>query len=368
MSNLHGIILGYNGDENLRELTEARTTASVPFCARYRIIDFLLSTLVNAGVDDIGIILQESYQSLLDHLGAGREWDLSRKNGGLKLLPPFSTGRNRGAGFAGGMDALLSVRSYIERIRKDYVFIARGNTIASFDLGAVLENHIRSGADVTAICVHESSELRSEIRLVFREDGFARDMLLGGDLGDGLVGTGMYIMSTKRLLALMDECAVSGEPSFSRALKSSIDRLKIMNYIVNDFIARPNSVAQYYRLSMKLLDAEVRASLFPKGRPVLTKLRDEAPTYYAPGAAARNCLVADGCYIEGEAENCIIFRGVKIAKGARVRGCILMQDTVVGEDTVLDGIITDKNVVIGKNRTFIGSPEYPTVIAKGTVL
>ena len=370
MSNLHGIIFGYDMRSNMRELTEQRTSASLPFGGRYRIIDFLLSALVNAGVDDVGVILEESYQSLLDHLRGGRDWDLSRLDGGLTLLPPFSVSRRRGAQFAGTMDALLSVRSYVDEITKDYVFLANGNIITSFDLSAVLGNHISSGADVTAICVREESnaEMRSAIRMLVREDGFAQDLLVGSNLKEGLIATGMYIISTKVLRTLMDECAVSGESSVTRALQNHVGDLRIMNYIISDYIARPFTVQQYYDQSMQLLQAEVRKSLFPKDRPVLTKLRNEAPTYYAPGVTAKNCIIADGCYIEGDVEDSIIFRGVRIAKGAKVKGCIIMQDSVIEENATLNCVIADKDVTISKGRTFIGNKEYPTVIAKGTVV
>ncbi len=370
MSNLHGIIFGYDSGTNLRELTEQRTAASLPFGGRYRIIDFLLSTMVNAGVDDVGIILQESYQSLLDHVRGGRDWDLSRLEGGLTLLPPFSTSRQRGAGFAGTMDALLNVRSYIEEITKDYVFLANGNIITSFDLSAVLNNHIESGADITAICVREedNAEMRSVVRLLVREDGFAQDMVLGSNLKEGLIATDMYLISTKVLKTLMDECANSGESSLTRAIQSHVGDLRVMNYVIKDYIARPFTVLQYYQQSMQLLDSEVRHSLFPKGRPVLTKRRNDAPTYYAPGVVVKNSIVADGCYIEGDVENSIIFRGVRIAPGAKVKGCIVMQDTEIGPDAVLDCVITDKDVTITRGRTFIGNPNYPTVVAKGTVV
>ena len=142
-NHLHGILLAYRSDPALRELTQHRNTCSVPFGGRYRIIDFMLSNLVNAGVSDVGLIVNESYQSLLDHVGSGKDWDLSRKNGGLRILPPFSyshtptDGANRGR-----MDALVDVRSYLAKIRQEHVVLAWGDIVANLPIDKVYEQHM----------------------------------------------------------------------------------------------------------------------------------------------------------------------------------------------------------------------------------
>lgn len=377
MNNLHGIVFGYSTEhqQGLRELVDHRTAPSIPFGGRYRLIDFVISTMTNAGITDIGVLMEERYQSLLDHLGAGKDWDLSRKLGGLKLLPPFALAeshRHKGSNnYFGVMDALSSVRTYVERIRQDYVAIADAMTVANFDLAKVFENHLQMGADVTAVCLPDDRYLDATVRFKFGQDGWATDVKIckDGSLqhADGIAGLGFYILSKELLLSMIDDCAEHGEYDFeSGVLLRHLSELKIGSYIVPVFAARPETTQLYYELSMKLLDSQVRRDLFPRDRTVKTKVRDEAPTYYSPDSRSKNCLVADGCYIEGDVEDSIIFRGVKIHPGAKVKGCILMQDTVVEAGAELQCVITDKDTRIKEGRMLMGHESYPIVISKGS--
>ena len=119
---------------------------------------------------------------------------------------------------------------------------------------------------------------------------------------------------------------------------------------------------------MELLDPQVRQELFPKNRPVYTKVRNEVPVRYGIGASATNSMIADGCIIEGKVENSIIFRGVKVGRGAVVKNSVLMQGTWVGENSHLDGVVTDKNVMIRDTKTLIGCKEYPFFVEKGAIV
>lgn len=377
MNNLHGIIFGYSTEhqQGLRELVDHRTAPSIPFGGRYRLIDFVISIMTNAGVTDIGVLMEERYQSLLDHLGSGKDWDLSRKLGGLKLLPPFALAesrRHKGSNtYFGVMDALASVRTYVERIRQDYVAIADAMTVANFDLAKVFENHLHMGADVTAVCIPDDRYIDPSVRFKFGPDGWATDVKICKDGGpkhtDGIAGLGFYILSKELLLRMIDDCIEHGEYEFeSGVLLRHLSELKIASYIVPVFAARPETTQLYYELSMKLLDSQVRRDLFPRDRTVKTKVRDEAPTYYSPDSHSKNCLVADGCYIEGDVEDSIIFRGVKIHPGAKVKGCILMQNTVVEAGAELQCVITDKDTRIKEGRMLMGHESYPIVISKGS--
>ena len=134
MNKLHGIIFAYLSNPDLRELTQHRNTCSIPYGGRYRVIDFMLSNMVNAGVSDVGLIVHANYQSLLDHVGSGKDWDLSRKHGGLRILPPFGYSGRREGVYRGRMDALAGVRSYLQYIRQDYVVLAGGDLAVNLPL------------------------------------------------------------------------------------------------------------------------------------------------------------------------------------------------------------------------------------------
>jgi len=368
MKGLHGIIFSYEKHNDLRELTANRTPSSVPFAGRYRIIDFILSSMVNAGITNVGVVLDGNYQSLLDHLGSGKDWDLSRMHGGLRLLPPFSHEQSpRGVReFAGKMDALASVRSYLKEIRQSHVVLADSDLVINIPLQDVYQAHLDSGADITAVC---TSNLESDADVTFfrlDETDRVRETLFPlRDRAGCHRSLEIYVLSKELLLNLVDECMSHDLTSFRGAvLQSKAKELHIQSYVWDGYAAQIRSVKEYYDRSLELLDPAIRREVFPAARPIHTKERNDASTYLDPTGACCNSLVADGCTIEGTVENSILFRGVRVAKGAEVKDCILMQDAVISRDAVLHHVIADKNVEVMESRTLMGHDNYPMVIAK----
>ena len=367
MKGLHGIIFSYEKHNGLGELTAGRTPSSVPFAGRYRIIDFILSSMVNAGITDVGVVLHGNYQSLLDHLGSGKDWDLSRKHGGLRLLPPFEQTRGLD-GARGKVEALAGVRSYLADIRQSHVVLADSDLIINIPIQDVYQAHLSSGADITAVC---TSSVDSEGDVTFfrlDKSGRVKDTLFPlRDRSGCHRSLEIYILSKELLLELVDECMSHDQVSFRGAvLQAKADSLKIQSYVWDGYAAQIRSLNEYYRRSLELLDPSIRRELFPAARPVHTKERNDASTYVDPAGTCCNCLVADGCTIEGTVENSIVFHGVSVAKGAEVKNCILMQDVTVSRDAVLHHVIADKAVEILDARTLMGHDHYPMVIAKGS--
>ena len=367
MNRMHGIIFAYGKCEKLQTLVEQRVADSIPYAARYRIIDFMLSNLVNAGVTDVGVILQDKYQSMLDHLGSGKDWDLSRKHGGLRLLPSAPK-NDPSRAFRGKMEALASVESYVQRIRQEYVVLANGALICNMPMGDVLEEHIRSGADITCVCTPRPVGEKGITYLV-DDAGNITDVISRSTMAGGYGALEVYVMSKKLLLELIAECDGHNEYSFHRSvLQDMKGKLKLHAYVFEKYAARITSIADYYARSMELLQPEVRADLFIPARPIRTKDRSDASTYYGPESKCVNSLVSDGCIIEGEVEHSIVFRGVHVEKGAKISGCILMQDTVVHAGATLKCAIADKNVTVTENRMLIGHTSYPLAISKFSVV
>ncbi|MCD8117473.1 MAG: glucose-1-phosphate adenylyltransferase subunit GlgD [Oscillospiraceae bacterium] len=367
-NDLHGILYTLGSEPALGELVANRNSASIPYGARYRLIDFALSAMVNAGVRDVGVIMERDYQSLLDHLSSGKDWDLSRRRGGLRLLPPFGLPESHSGHFGGCMEALRSVSSYIRDIQQEDIVLAAGDWVANVDLAAALEIHAASGAGITAVCTRENPPFAHH-RLVPGEDGFAGTLLFShGGAGEELASTEIYILKKELLLELMDYCSDGRRTHFHRdALAHFLSQGgKMAVYIHEGYFSRITCVGDYYRASMDLLRPEVRADLFPwETRPIRTKERAESSTYYGDGAKVKNCLVADGCYVEGEIQNCILFRGVRVAAGARLENCVIMQDTVVQENAQLKSVIADKDCTVTEGCFLAGSDRLPSVIPKG---
>ena len=366
-NDFHGIIYTLNSDPSLKELVAHRNSASIPFGGRYRLIDFALSSMVNAGVRDVGVIMERDYQSLLDHLSNGRDWGLARKTGGLRMLPPFGLREAHSGHFSGCMEALRSVRSYIEDIPHENIVLSAGDFVGNVDLEAVMERHAALEADITAVCVDSTPDF-SHHRLVPDEDGFARELLFSpAGPGRGLVSTEIYLVKKDLLLSFMDYCSDGDRLHFHRhALAHYLTTGgKVGIYEEKGYIHRINSAAAYFRASMDMLAPEIMTGFFPEERPIRTKERAEVSTYYSDEAQVRSCLVADGCYIEGQLENCVLFRGVRIGKGAKLKNCIILQDTVVEPGADLTCVIADKDAVIGRDCYLVGSEKLPIIVPKG---
>ena len=368
---LHGIIFAYRSNPQLRELTQQRNTCSIPYGSRYRIVDFMLSNFVNAGITDVGLIVHANYQSLLDHVGSGKDWDLSRKHGGLRILPPFGySDKSRNGEYLGRMDALAGVYSYLEHIRQDYVILAGGDVAVNLDVKDVFETHIRTGADITAVCTPvPRGDPRDSVYFTVDDDNVITDIYAHPVNPVGCESMEVYVMSKSLLMSLVEHSIAHNVSSFSEGVLMNVGkRLKLMSYCFTGYAARLQSVAGYYARSMELLDPAIRSDLFNPMRPVKHKDRSDPSTYYGPMSKSVNSLVADGCVIEGEVENSILFRGVHVEKGAKVQNCILMQSTVVRQGAVLKYTITDKNVHVNAGRMLMGHETYPLAIGKGEIV
>lgn len=371
MNDLHGILFAYRSDANLGELTRPRNTCSLPFGGRYRLIDFMLSNYVNAGISDVGVIVHESYQSLLDHVGSGKDWDLSRKHGGLRILPPFSYAERSGGEYRGNMEALAGVSDYLQNIRQDYVIMGWGDLAINLPVADILEQHLSSGADITVVCtpILKGAPRYSEYVEVSAEGRITDLSIHPSSAPNVLESLELYVLPKQLLLDMVDYCAAHDVANFSRGvLQPRLKSLKLMPYVHQGYVARFQSVSDYYQRSMDLLDPSVRADLFNPSRPIRTKDQSNPSTYYGPDSVSKCSLVADGCYIEGEVEHSILSRGVIVEKGAKVSNSVLMQGAVVKAGASLSYVIADKNVTVNEDRMLMGHHTYPLAIAKESVV
>lgn len=368
MNGLHGIIFAYEKRNDLRELGEIRSAASIPFGGRYRAVDFALSNLVNAGATDVGIVLHGRYQSMLDHLGTGKAWDLSRKRGGLRVLPPFNYQQDWGVlPFRGKIEALAGVRTYLDTVRQDYVALMDGDLVVNLPLADIYESHVKSGADITVVCGNDSFATDDGTYFEKNSEGRITEVLFRLHQPRGYRGLEVYILSTELLKELVDECSGKDQFSWRRdVLQAKKDSLYLRSYIWSGFAAQIRSVQEYYDRSMQLLDPAIRAELFTPERPIRAKGADKSSTYVGAEGRCVNSLVAEGCRIEGTVENSVLFPGVVVEAGAVVRNCVLFKEDIVRSNAQLAYIIADKDVEILPDRTLMGHATYPIVLAKGS--
>ena len=367
-----GVIFPNSYDGLVPELVKERLMASIPFASRYRLVDFVISSMARAGIDNISLIARENYLSLMDHLGSGREWDLARKNGGLNILPPYAQKEIKV--YNGRVEALESIKSFLVSQKEKYVVMSDSNVVANINYGEIIAAHKKSGADVTV--VYRKQEIPENFKkplgtnhdLYYTLDleGNHVTQLFVNSKRDGEVNFSMnvYVIDRELLIRLIDEAYVLGFTCFERdVLAPQIDMLDIQGYCYDGYVAFIHDMKSYFDENMRLLEADNIDALFGPG-PVWTKIRDDNPTRYIKGAKVANIMAADGCVIEGEVENSVLFRGVKIAKGAKVKNCVLMQDTVVGEGANLEYVITDKDVTITSGKSLVGTDSFQVFVSK----
>ncbi len=370
MSKYHGIIFAYKDAPELGDLTRERTVASLPFCGRYRLIDFALSSMKNAGITDVGVIMARDYQSLLDHIGGGKDWDMNRRSGGLRMLPPFGLPHAHTGNYGGTIEALNAVSSYIHDIPQDKIVLMLGNLIANIDLKDAIAKHEAGDAEITAICSEEET-VGLNHHYVLGEDGYVKNVLLDrGDDGKELKSLEGYIIEKKALLRLMDEAAARNHYAFHRqAIIGFLESGGKMDvYKHPGYVCAVRNVEQYYNASMDMLCAEKRHQIFPAGRPVRTKTHEEVSSYFGEHAVSKNSLVADNCIVEGEIENCIVFSGCRIGANTKLRNCIIMRGVTVGEHAELNYVVADKYASFSDRTVLTGSAKLPTVVPKKTAI
>ena len=374
MSDLMGLIYTGDNGERLGELTAMRSVAAVPVCARYRVIDFILSSLVSSGARNVGVITQKNYHSLMDHLGSGKEWDLHGKHQGLVLLPPFLTRDNVGV-YNGILDAIRSNLSFLRRSRERYVLVTDSCNLYTARFDDMLRQHISTGADITLLYSDDRDTVRSGGAghyIQLDDAGRVKDIEVAPML-PRYQNTFMdaFLLRRELLIDLADRAVAHAQYHFTRDLLTQAIRegvLKVYGWRLPGKVFMLDNVKAYYNCSMELLDPANRAELFSPGRPVWTKMRDEMPTQHAAGAQVHNSLLADGCIVEGTVENSILFRGVRVRRGAEVRNAVIMQDGDIRSGARVEGCILDKQVTVRENVTLCAPASYPMVIAKETIV
>jgi len=368
--------LVYAGEEitNMRELVDQRTVGALPIGGKYRTIDFPLSNMVNSDIRSVGVIVSRNYNSLMDHLGSGKEWDLSRKGEGLFILTPFSLRENPGT-YRGKVEALKSSMDYLRRVRQEYCILAGATSIYNFVYDDMMRFHIDSGADITALYHnvgndHVVDERYRDVFFDLTDEGRIRGIDINPVLTQHTARSlKSYIVRKDILMYLVDESFSKGEYKFSEnLLRNNVDRVKIMAFEHKGYVGMLRSASAYFSINMDMLDAKIRSELFPVGHRIYTKTKDSVPAKYTVSADVKQSLVANECIIDGSIEKSVLFRDVRVGKGARVKNSIILPGSKIEENADLEYVILDKNVTVRPHSRLVGSKDYPVVIRKGGVV
>ena len=365
--NVMGII--FANDATTGVLTEKRTMASLPFAGRYRQVDFALSNLTCAGVRHIGIISRHSYQSLMHHVGSGEEWGLELGEGGLEFLTPYA--QSTQDVYRGKLDSLNTAMDFLEFGNDEYVVMIDSAIISNIDLNAVVAAHVASGKDVTVvtkagIC---NGEKNVDLALKLNDAGEIVDIVCDcAASADYVASMDIFVASKPWLIAKVKEAYAHGISHMDRDLIMGgwqNGTVSVNTYAFEGVALYNESEEEYYFNTMALLKKDVRADVFGGAHPVWTKVRDRVPCYYGEKVKMENVLVADGCMLEGEVEDSVLFRQVTVEEGAEVENCIIMNDCVIGEGAEVKYAILDKEVTVTPGAKLCGTKEHIIVVKKG---
>ena len=364
--NVMGVI--FTNDATMGELTHKRTSGSIPFGGRYRQVDFALSNLSCAGIRHVGIISRHSYKSLMNHIGDGEEWGLELEEGGLEFLTPYA--QSTIGTYRGKLESLNNAMDFLDYGEDEYVVMTDSAVLSNIDLVDVLNSHVASGKDVTVVAKAGIANGEKQLDLALKvENGEVSDMVVNYVADkDYLASMDIFVANKQWLIKQVKEMIARDKFHMDRDLVLGGWQHGVVSVNVYEFqgVAMFNeSVEEYFHNSLSLIKKDVRDDIFNGCHPVYTKVRDRVPTYYGEDCEIENCLIADGCMLDGEVEDSILFREVTIGKGAEVENCILMNDAVVGEGAELKYVILDKNVTVTPGAKVIGTKKNPIIIKRG---
>ncbi|MGH4140671.1 glucose-1-phosphate adenylyltransferase subunit GlgD [Clostridium sp.] len=364
LKNYIGVLMLNENEDNIKSLTKARPIASIPIGGRYRIIDFVLSNMVNSGIHNVGIFANTKTRSLVDHLGSGKSWDLDRKLNGLFLFN-FSLDRSQ----LGDIDALRDNIEYIYRTKQEYVIISSSYMICNMDYNEAAKYHEESGSDITLLYKKTNNGKKNFVNcntLYINEEN--KVLSIGKNIGTEEklnICMEMFIMKKSTLITLINESVQTGyHNSIKSAIYNRVSELNVNAYEFKGYLQCVNSIKNYYKASMDMLNGKVTKELFFNNGLIYTKGKDGAPTKYFDGSKVNNALISNGCILKGSIENSIISRRVTVHEGAEVKNCIIFENCEIKEGCKLTNVIIDKNTVIHENTVLKGDEEFPVVIEK----
>ena len=362
-----GFVFADTLDYKIPELAASRTTASVPIGGKYRLIDFVLSNMSNSGVNNVGIIAKSNFMSLMDHVGSGSAYDLSKRRSNLTILTPYN-----GRTFSNHVETIYNMHGYIENSREDYVLLSPGNVVTNFDYNGLFDFHSKHNSDITLVYKRGSvpNGYERPLTIDVESDGRVSQVFVKPENIDYEVNQvyGTILVKKDLLLEEIRRAISLNQLDAKRLIQSILGRFRVYAYENKGYCAAISSINDYFSFNMDLMKKEVRDELFNQKRPIYTKVRDDAPSRYGLMSSVKNSIIAQGCVINGKVENCVISKGVTVEEGAKLSNCIVMQDTKIGRNTNLNYVIIDKDVTIKDGRSLMGFESYPIYIAKKSVV
>ena len=368
MNTVMGLINLQADGHRIKELTESRPIGSIPFAGRYRVIDFVLSSMVNSGISHVGIVLPAESRSVMDHLRSGKDWDLARRHEGLFYLPPARDDKDTRLG---DLKTFYHNIDFVEHSAQKYVLLTSASYIYNMDFSHVLRFHQNTNADITMVYNIAAEEEPDEgIVIETAENGLIEDISLKPVIYQGSKVSNGALLMEKRVFVDMVRSTYEhgGTDLVLDGIIRRADRYTMYGCMHEGYTACVSSTASFYKANMEALEPTNWEALFMQNNFIFTKSKDGVPVQYKESSRVQNSLVANGCVIYGEVENSIIFRDVTVGKGVKIRNSIVMEKCELEDNALVENVICDKNVVITKGRWLKGAPNYPLIVNKNVVV
>lgn len=371
MANAFGIIASSGTHIKVEGLQEYRPIAAFSFLGRYRVIDFPISNMSNSGIDLIQVYIRRKPRSLVEHLGTGRHYNINSKRGKLQIL--FSQNRSENDVYNTDIAGYLENIEMIERTHQPYVVIAPSYMVYAENYDTLLQTHIDSGADITLLyhSVDNAKEafLNCDVLNLNKQKGVESIEKNRGSAKNRNVFMDTYIMKKELFIELIHKAKkMSSMITLPQIVNASCGELDIRGVAHRGYFASITDFKSYYDANMSLIDLKNSQSLFNPDWPIYTRTNDSCPTQYFEGGDVKNSIVSNGCLIEGNIKNSVIGRGCQIKKGATIKNCIVLANTVIDENVHIENQVIDKWAKITKDREIISSADCPGYIRRDDIL
>ncbi len=362
-----GIILAGGNSHKMRELTQRRAIAAMPVAGSYRAIDFALSNMSNSHIQKVAVLTQYNARSLNEHLNSSKWWDFGRKQGGLYVFTPTITADN-GYWYRGTADAIYQNLDFLRKCHEPYVIISSGDAVYKMNYNKVLEYHIQKKSDVTVVCKRLGADedasrfgtlkLNEDMRI---EEFEEKPMLATSNM----ISAGIYVIRRRLLIDLIEHCAEEERHDFVTDILIRYKNLKRMyGYEIKDYWNNISTVEAYYRTNMDFLKPEVRRYFFREYPEVYSKVSDQPPAKYNPGAIVKNSLVGSGSIINGTVENSVLFKKTFVGNNCVIKNSVILNDVYLGDNTYIENCIVESRDTIRANTRHVGTNGVKVVVEK----
>ena len=322
-------------------------------------VDFPLSAMANAGLKNISVVAHHNYESLIEHIGSGADWGIPTDKGGVKIISPYMTAyaKNNGESYNSRLESLKSICNVVERIKEKYIVMSDCDCVFFADISKMLEFHVESRADIT-VCTTKKlvSDSDGRITEIDQSPSFAFDL-----------NVNLWIFNRDYLVGCIKNAISREYADFSSdIIGKRLADIRCFEYRFEDEFFRVKSLADYFRINMKLLaDDSLRGKI---SKNIKSRNSRHSSVRMGNYAKVSNSLISDGCHIDGTVENCIVFDGVTVGKEAVVKNSILLSEVNISEYAHLDFVIADRNVDVREGNILVGCKMLPYFIAKDKII